>query len=891
MMDKSTENSDEDRASLRSNGKTSTNSAVKETKGMLKTLRKSFRQATEKSPLSSGGKATKVTPKADTTGNELWSEAPPSPSLSAGSPVTSPLKNIGDLSQKKEEDNANIGPQKTKGLTRSKTDPNMSRFSESLKRGSSIRRSLRFGSKKDKEKTCRQEPLFPVSEDSVEEKKDQKVQEDAVWEELEESGLSTGSPVTSPLKNIKGFFQKKEEDDANIAPQKRKDPNMGRSGDSFKRGSSNRLSQIFNNKKDKTCGQEPLFPVSEGSVEKDEKVLEDVAWEELEESYTLPEMPHTPLSVMQINKLIEMEVLEEAHLNLLSLRQEFQQERERCGEDSPMELAKKEKDLSLLYGELRNKVNTIVRESNSLPARNKELLVPVARIIQEEERRAEEPGGLAGSWMEAWREAVGEGVQAKVKSIHLDQREQNTSWLAVHLGLLGKAILEDLENVKRELRGSYPPSFKVFSTYVKSYHRVVGQHVKQLEKQVTELKDLYALLDWIINRYKSERIMGSPSLQSDMKDERDDLQLEGDFLKQLKGKYCCKVKEELRSSLDRVIELENKELWKDSRTPKKEEDFLNSEIHMDIWTKVKGTVLISGHIDAQLEQKVISSCLEELKQFPKRFEQEYKRLRPQSLWTEYHITYINSFTALQQHMDGYQEACPGEVEGFRKEVKWLIVRLTQDLEDQFKEEVKPYLRRMMTRKWLTNDEDFKQLQRRTELLFQHCALMRPPHVQEFASRLHYHVVKEYIGQLMKNNYSCKNQKHEKAARKIREQWDKLRVLFEDMSTQDWLHYVGDDLCNIISTNKTEIKIHLQPLVDHYPDFSKKHLEAILYFRGLRSGREHQLILQRLTELKKKLGGNAGDKSRVLFGDMQVTVNTDCLSNLAFSCFSFLHPNN
>lgn len=65
----------------------------------------------------------------------------------------------------------------------------MSWISESLKRRSSIRRSLRFGSKKDKEKTCRQEPLFPVSEDSVEEKKDEKVQEDAVWEGLEESGL------------------------------------------------------------------------------------------------------------------------------------------------------------------------------------------------------------------------------------------------------------------------------------------------------------------------------------------------------------------------------------------------------------------------------------------------------------------------------------------------------------------------------------------------------------------------------------------------------------------------------------------------------------------------------------------------------------------------------
>ncbi len=41
----------------------------------------------------------------------------------------------------------------------------------------------------------------------------------------------------------------------------------------------------------------------------------------------------------------------------------------------------------------------------------------------------------------------------------------------------------------------------------------------------------------------------------------------------------------------------------------------------------------------------------------------------------------------------------------------------------------PYLRRMMTRKWLTTNEDFKQLQRRTELLLQHCNLMRPPHAQ------------------------------------------------------------------------------------------------------------------------------------------------------------------
>lgn len=209
---------------------------------------------------------------------------------------------------------------------------------------------------------------------------------------------------------------------------------------------------------------------------------------------------------MQISNLIKMEVLEEAHLNLLAMRQELQKELETCGEDLPMEVARKEQDLSLLYGDLRNKLTDIVRDSNLLPARNKPLLVFVARIIQEEEKRATGAGGLADSWLESWREAVGLGVQAKVESVHLDTREQNASWLAVHLGLLGKAIVEDLEKVKRELRWSYPPSFQAFGTYVSSYRAVVGRHLKKLEQQAADLKDLYALLNWIINSYKRSEI-------------------------------------------------------------------------------------------------------------------------------------------------------------------------------------------------------------------------------------------------------------------------------------------------------------------------------------------------------------------------------------------------
>nr|XP_019966034.1 PREDICTED: exocyst complex component 3-like protein 4 [Paralichthys olivaceus] len=780
MEDRSTESPDEDTVFLKSNVKTPTNGGVKQTLGVMKSLRRSMRRAAEKNPLLPG-KGSKVTRPADTAGNESGSQLPSSPSPSAGSPVVSPLKNLGSFFQRKEDDESDVASQRSQPLKRSKTDPNMSASRENFVRRS-FRRSM-FTTKKEKERRGQQEPLNTVTEGSTEER----------TEEVEE---------------------------------------------------------------------------------------------ELEEMYTLQELPHTPLSVMQISKLIEMEVLEEAHLNLLALRQELQQELERCGEDSPIELVKKEKDLNLLYGNLRNKVNTIVRDANSLPSRNKALLVPVARIIQEEERRAEEAGGLTDSWMEAWREAVGEGVQVKVESVHLEQREQNASSLAVHLGLLGKAIVEDLENVKRELRCSYPPSFRAFSTYVESYHRVVGQHLTKLEQQATELRDLYALLDWIINTY--ERSV-TDSHQST------DRSCSEMFTELFCSRLCSRLQVDMRSALDKIIEIENEDIWIQSKTPEKEENLLFSPFHIDIRTKVEGYAVNSRQIDAQLEQKVLTSCLEELKLFPRRFEAEFQRhcsvLKPQPLWTLYQITYINSFTALQQHMEGYLSACPDEVEHFRREVKLLIVMLLQDLEDQFKEDVKPFLRRMMTRKWLTDDNDFNKLYSRAELLCEHCSLITPPHVQELASHLHYHVVREYIGQLMKNNYSCKNRKHNMAAAKICQQWEKLVDVFQDMkSTREWLNAAGYDLSDIIGEkNQKQIKDHLEPVVEHYPDFSRNHLVAVLNFRGLTRGREHQLILQRFAALKKKLGNAGGDRNQVLFSDMQVNVNTDCLSNLLHSCLSFLRP--
>ncbi|XP_077587762.1 exocyst complex component 3-like protein 4 isoform X1 [Stigmatopora nigra] len=704
--------------------------------------------------------------------------------------------------------------------------------------------------------------------------------------------------------------------------------NMDRLDSFLKKRASIRSSLRFSFKKEKrqdaNCEAE-----EEGKAEGEEEEVEE-PWKEMEEAYTLAELPHVPLSVMQINKLIQMEVLEEAHLHLLALRGEFQREHLCLAQEaSPVELAKRKKDLTLLYCDLRLKMASIVRSSVSLPARNAGLLVHVARIIQEEDKQSWEPSGLQGSWMDAWRDAVEEGARDKVENVHLEptnHREltfeiigllinaeikplfcpdkmqnlatfSNASWLAVHLGLLGTTVVEDLEKVKVELRRCYPPSFQVFPTYVRSYHAAVCRHLCMLEARATSLRDLYALLDWILHRYNSERIMGSPAFQAEMSDIDAVLHMDEDFLLRLRQKFCNTAKEDMRAFLDCLLELENKDFWSVRKHPDIDDDHMfTSDFNMDICTKLRGNVVNASHVNAELKGDVMTSCLAQLKDFPRRFDREFRRCclpmrLGDLLWSEYCVSYVNSFNTLQRHLeDVYAESTPLMVEEVGKEVRRLILGLLESVQHQFKDDVKPFLRRMMTRKWLTNDDDFKNLAARTEILAQYCQAMRPPHGQEMASRAHYHVVKEYVGQLMKNNFSCKNHQHDKAAAKIRTQSSRLADLFRRMgSCEEWLDPVGEYLSDIVGQkNKGDIKDHLQPLIQQYPDFSSRHLVSLLAFRGIMRGREHQRILLKLHLLKRTMPAGDPDEHS-LFHDMEATVRTNFLSNLSLFCFTFVLP--
>ncbi|XP_026080182.1 exocyst complex component 3-like protein 4 [Carassius auratus] len=601
-----------------------------------------------------------------------------------------------------------------------------------------------------------------------------------------------------------------------------------------------------------------IFRKSDGHIKKtpSRRSIKKLSFEDKDKEVTpqkfefkAKEIPLKPCSVLQIKTYIETDMLKEAYLNLLSL--------EKLEKSA---LVNKEKEINLLYDALRHKMFAIVQNSSDVTSHNKEQLVYVATIILEEEKREREgePGAMQG-WREAWRDAVLNGVRDTLKKVPLDSSEQNASWLAVHLGLLGKAVGEDLERVKTELLSSYPADFNVFETYVSCHHEAVGEHLKRLLEKVTELNDYYALLDFIMHSYPS-----------DLQAHKKDLIMEED-LNKIKTSYCHCHKEEFKLKLENFSTLET-EVWKKKKSPERTEDgFLTSKMHMDICELIAGYAGNLEKIDENLGKSVVSFCLDELNQFYPRFEKEFSQhtvslltsdLLDCCLWVEYHITYINSLSSLKENLQCYKESCSAQVEKLEKEVDGLTLRLKQTLMDHLKSEVKPYMDGMMTKKWLKTDEDFKEVISRVENFSGLCKSMRAPSAQIFANDLYYYVAKEYVSQLMKKKYSCKKTKNEDAAIKLKEQWNELRKLFVEMgSSLKWLYPLGNYLSDIIGMEtEKNIKDLLNPLVSNYPDISKKQLSAVLSFRDNGFSLEKHNVINHFTALKRDAGNTNHEHS-------------------------------
>lgn len=211
---------------------------------------------------------------------------------------------------------------------------------------------------------------------------------------------------------------------------------------------------------------------------------------------------------MEINELIQKKQLLEAFASIRYLEEEVITEREaKTYEDNHTEYARKAKDVDLLYNSIANMIKSIVEETLDHPSINENLLTSVVTLISKEEKvHADELGpassdsdcvGRARKWRDVWKDAVRGSTKGRILKVPLLLKEDNDSWLAIHLGILRQYVLKDLLKIKNLVQKCYPDDYQVCDTYMESFHDAISSHLQGLLQGPLEYNELYAVLDWV----------------------------------------------------------------------------------------------------------------------------------------------------------------------------------------------------------------------------------------------------------------------------------------------------------------------------------------------------------------------------------------------------------
>ncbi|XP_007886490.2 exocyst complex component 3-like isoform X2 [Callorhinchus milii] len=589
----------------------------------------------------------------------------------------------------------------------------------------------------------------------------------------------------------------------------------------------------------------------------------------------------SPLSVMEINELITSKKLLEAQENINKLEEELLNETPpEYHETHCHEFTKRVRDLGHLCDALAKQMKSIVFDSLTATEENGHCLSSALKVIELEEiadrkwlertNQAEDQSFRRPRKLrDMWQNTIMESVRKTINDVPLAKKEENKSWIALHLAHLQMTLLKDLKIIKNFVQKSYSEEDKICNRYVKCYHEKISSHLQELAQGDLELNDLNSFLKWVIHTYQSEDVMGHPDLSPEVNVQELSPLVDEETVKDVKDRYLKALQLTVKELLIRTLEGEEK-AWSEDEEAEELMGYYHSDITHHISKMIHEYVKESGNISKELENNTLLICLDELINLVQSYQQKLqaftKEVRANTLSVV--ISSINSCMELREHVENLRQGHTVQDDKTEKALDNAVQDFNTFLLKQVLIQVKPYFKKLMTKRWLSNGEDFESIIRITEDYCQKFKKIKPTNCQVLADDIHYQFVKLYITQIMKQCIRCKqSSKREAAATKIKDELGTINTIFEELgSTASWLLTATKHLAGFIGDSKSELEGHLNKLYEEYRDISEEHVSALLYFRGISRGR-------RKNRLINQLKNNKSDEpaTKPLFRDISVPV--------------------
>ncbi|XP_010021925.1 PREDICTED: exocyst complex component 3-like protein [Nestor notabilis] len=495
------------------------------------------------------------------------------------------------------------------------------------------------------------------------------------------------------------------------------------------------------------------------------------------------------------------------------------------------------------------------------------LFVTAVRIIEREEKIDDtlllEATFLPPGRPKGWRQKFYRVLQETITGAHFQAPcvDSEGPELARHLAALQKGIVSKLRVVKDLMVQCVPAHYNILSVCTATFHQALSSHLQDILREDLDKQALFLLLEWALHVYYSPEMMGHPDLLPEVDVSALGPLMPPELVDQTERKYVMKVKASVLEWMQRTLEVEFKEWFREEEPETDHQGFFQSALPVIVMQMLKENIQVAFLITESLQLKVYNMALEELEAFLGRLREalvqcgkEHQKDRSiPKYYMSYLLATLNNNLALSSsvsslHPDTVCREVPSTLRAAfdrtqKKACQLLLEELLLDLQ--------PLCLQLHSRKWLSGSQLVSSMCEVIDKYAKDFSHVKRPVFMLLLMETELLVASQYLRALMQKKVVCKSEEErgQLCARLLLDA-TQLRELFcglgldQSQQSLEAIFALQELIC---LKDPALLSLEVLGFITKYPDISDEHISTLLDIRGDVSKEVRHMVLDMMVQ--------------------------------------------
>ncbi|XP_062442706.1 exocyst complex component 3-like protein isoform X4 [Rhea pennata] len=509
----------------------------------------------------------------------------------------------------------------------------------------------------------------------------------------------------------------------------------------------------------------------------------------------------------------------------------------------------------------------IVGRSLQLVQEDPVLFVSAVRIIEREEKIDDtlllDATFLPPGRPKGWRQKFYCILQETITGSHFRTACVDTTGpgLSRHLAALQRDVVTELHVVKDLMVQCVPAHYNILSICTAMYHQALTSHLQDILQEDLDKQALFLLLEWVLHVYHSPEMMSHPGLLPEVDVSALGPLISPELVDQTERKYVVKVKASVLEWMQRTLEVEFKEWFREEEPETDHQGFFQSALPVIVVQMLNENIRVASLITGSLQQKVYSMAMEELEAFLGRLREALvqcgKEHQKDRTIPKYYIPYLlavlNNNLALSSsvpslHPNTALSEVPVSLRAAldrtqRKACQLLLEELLLDLQ--------PLCMQLPSRKWLFGSQLVSSICEVIDKYAKDFSHVRKPIFMLLLMESERLVTSQYLRALMQKKMVCKSEEERsQLCNRLLQDATQLQELFHGLGldrSQQSLEAVLALRELICLKDPALLSLEVLGFITKYPDVSDEHVSTLLDLRGDVSKEVRHMVLEMMAQ--------------------------------------------